>query len=192
MKHKSLLSYLLYAFALLLFFVGLLNSARNDTDESETKSTLRPYYSLDDIQPPPKIETFKPVQWDHLIDPSLQGTPITYAEYNEHSYIITYSARLKSNNHVGDSWGYGVTYDGEYIPSGSVIEFKGTLPLTLKAYAKEFDSYTDYGSTRITVDSLDIGEKQKDEVTVTVRENKGRYSGNTAKWVFNITIERIS
>lgn len=188
MQRKPFISYVLYTFSILLFVVGLINSARNDTDESEKESVTSSYHLYLDIQPPPKFETFEPVK----LTPLPIVTSPSSAEYKEHSYIITYSARLKSNNHVGDSWRYGITYDGEFISSGSVIEFKEGFPLTIQAFAKEIDSYNDYGSARVTFESLAVGKKQSKEVIVTVRENRGRYAGNTAQWSFNITIERIS
>lgn len=192
MKFKPSLSSVLHAFIVSLFLVLLTLSAFEDTDENETESTSYPYYLFEDIQPPPEFVPIEPITWEHLIDPSYTGTFAPTVEYKEHSYIITYSARLKSNNHVGDSWTYGLTYEGENIESGSIVECVGAPNLIVRAYAKEFDDYNDYGSTQVTFITLNIGEKQKREVTVTVRENKGRYKGNTAKWSFDITVERIS
>ena len=181
MKNKPSLSLVLYALFVLLFLALLISAALND-DGSETKSIPKPYYAYYDVQPPelPTVETF-------------QFETIDLSEWQkERSYIITYSARLESNNHVGDSWGYGLKYDDEYIESGSTIKHIGIFPLSVRAYATEFDDYNDYGSTYVTFRSLDVGEKQSKEVTVTVSENKGRYAGNTAQWGFYITVERIS
>ncbi len=107
-------------------------------------------------------------------------------------FVVTYSARLSSNNHVGNNWSHGLKYKDEYIESGATIKSTAQNSLSVTAFAREKDTYSDYGSTKVTFESLDIGEKQSKEIKVTVRENRGRYSGNTAKWAFTITVERIS
>ena len=108
------------------------------------------------------------------------------------TYTISYTARLSYNNHVGNSWGYGIEYFGERIESGISIEASKLMPLSFTAYATEFDSYNDHGYASVRFESFDIGETQTKEVTVTVRENRGRYSGNTAGWTFTITVERTA
>lgn len=112
--------------------------------------------------------------------------------YEDKTYTVSYTAYLSYNAHVGNSWGYGLKYDGEYIESGSSVVKSDIVNLSVTAYAVEFDEHNDYGSASVYFDSLDVGEKQTKEVTVTVRENRGRYSGNTAGWIFKITIERTS
>ena len=108
-------------------------------------------------------------------------------------YMITYSARLSYNNHVGNSWGYGLEYYGEYIESGSQVSCaKIAKGIIVTVYAIEYDNVTDYGQAYASFDSLDVGEKETKEVAVIVRENRGRYAGSTAQWIFEITVERIS
>ena len=143
------------------------------------------YYSYTDIQPPPKIPTFEFETFDLGIWEKERE--------KEKTYMITYSALLSCNNNVGNSWGYGLKYGGEYIESGCYVACNGiSRGIYVTAYAIEYDNYNDYGSTYVSFDSLNVGEKRSKEVAVTVRENRGRYSGNTAQWVFQITVERIS
>ena len=112
--------------------------------------------------------------------------------YEDKTYTVSYTAYLSYNSHVGNSWAYGLKYDGECVESGSSVVKSGIFNLSVTAYAVEFDEHNDYGSASVYFDSLDVGEKQTKEVTVTVREDRGRYSGNTAGWIFEITIERTS
>jgi len=63
--------------------------------------------------------------------------------------------------------------------------------LTIIAYAYESDSVPDMGSGRITIPVSELKKgKNTYTVEVTVRENRGRYSGNTAKWQFTINITK--
>ena len=148
---------------------------------NETNSPKKHNYLYEDIQPPPEIPTF-------------EAHTINLDEWEgEKTYTITYSAWLAYNNHVGDYWGYGLEYNGVYIESGSCVACpKIQRGIYITAYAFESDEITDYGSAYVCFDSLDVGEEQTKEVTVTVRENRGRYSGNTAQWVFEITVKRLS
>ena len=112
--------------------------------------------------------------------------------FKDATFVVTYSARLVKNNSVGNDWERGLKYNGETISSGSRITQEANDGLSLTAFAIEYDSWNDRGSTNITFDCLEVGEKKTKQVSVIVRENKGRYTGNTAKWTFDITVERIS
>lgn len=110
----------------------------------------------------------------------------------EKAYIITYSATITSNNSVGDSWSYGVLFGESEIMSGSRVTAMLTEGLSLTAYACEYDDgSSDYGSRTVTFSDMKIGEEETLEVTVSVREDGGRYRGNRAEWKFEITCKRI-
>jgi hypothetical protein len=96
------------------------------------------------------------------------------------------------NNNVGNDWGGGVKFNGNYIPSGSTFSIQSIFAIQFSVYVTEYDSYNDYGSSTISFDHLNVGETQTKNVYVTVTENRGKYTGNTAKWCFTITIKRIS
>lgn len=143
--------------------------------------------SYKEVQPPPEFKPLETIDFDQL---RLDLEKI----FEEKTYVITYSAWIAYNNHVGNSWGYGLSYDGEYVESGSQITFDDVSSSlqNIKVYAVEYDSLNDYGSAYVSFDSLNVGEKQTKSVAVFVSENRGRYSGNTAKWNFEITVERTS
>ena len=144
---------------------------------SESSSNKKDYGS---IQPPATPPTFEAETLD------LEKWK------GESTYMITYSARMSYNNHVGNSWGYGLEYNGEFIESGSYVSCAKIANIVVAVYAMEYDSVTDYGEAYVSFDSIDVGKKKTKEATVTVRENRGRYAGNTAQWIFEITVERIS
>lgn len=153
------------------------------------------YYPYQDIKPPPKIEIPKIPDYslDLDFDKILGGNNTSTSKWDSDSvFVITYYTSLSYNNSVGNEWGYGVKYNGEYVESGSRVEVSDTLLVDITAYVVEFDSYNDYSSKTVSFKPLCIGEKNSKEVTITVRENNGRYTGNTAQWVFEIIIERIS
>ena len=148
--------------------------------------------------------TNKPIQTTSqtLATPSWPSTQATFDESSlrdifdqiesTHTYIITYSVNLEYNNSVGNEWDYGIIYNNEYIESSSVIIIKDNpTKIELVAFATELDDWNDCGTTTITFDALSVGEKQTGWATVIVKENNGRYEGNTAEWYFDIMIERI-
>ena len=111
---------------------------------------------------------------------------------NYKTYEVTYSARCTQNDSVGGEWDCGIKYNGEVVESGSYITVSNRR-CRITAFATEFDSSrNDYGTKNISFGLLDVGEVKAKTFTVTVRENGGRYSGNTAKWDFVVTVRRIS
>lgn len=143
--------------------------------------------SKEEYSPPPDLQAL-----EEDIAQSLEDLENFEIVLEDASYEITYTAKLKQNNSVGDDWGYGIKHNDEIIKSGDCVTQWSILRLEVTAFAIEYDSYNDRGSANVTFDSLEVGETQTKEVTVIVRENRGRYSGNTAKWSFEITVERIS
>jgi hypothetical protein len=110
-----------------------------------------------------------------------------------HVYVVSYSTDLRYNNSVGTDWRCGILYNDEYIESSSKIVITDSpTEIKLVAFATEFDDWTDYGSTPVVFNALNIGQQQSMWATVIVRENNGRYTGNTAEWYLEITIERIT
>lgn len=158
--------------------------------ESKTKSNNHTQINESFVEPPPKPD-FEALQMDWA--EWEKEWELAFEQINSrHTYVITYSVELQYNHSVGNEWDYGLSYNNSYIRSGSkIIVPDSPATVTLTAFANESDVYTDYGSTLITFDSLEIGQKQSKWATVIVRENNGRYTGNTAKWYFEITIERV-
>lgn len=102
------------------------------------------------------------------------------------------SATLQSNNHVGNEWSCSAKVNGKKIEEGKSISLKCAKgsKITLAAAATENDKIPDTGSSSktIKVSTLKAGEAAKYPVKVVVKENRGRYSGNTATWVFNFVV----
>ena len=109
------------------------------------------------------------------------------------------NATLLNNNNVGQNWTNGLYIDingnitnvtnlnYEYnvnVPANAIVE--------IVAWAKENDKYPDFGSATLRLTTLDInpGKIINYDSVVTVRENRGRYSGNTAQWRFTYSVER--
>ena len=157
-------------------------STQNDSSKGSDSSSIRPPSQYQPKPQPPEtptldfdIETF---DWSDL--------------FSEHTYVITYYTELEYNNSVGDEWRKGVIYNGEKITNSSrIVVDESTTEIEIVAYATELDKWNDYGEALVTFDALEKGQKQTKWVTFIVREDEGRYAGNTAKWYFEITIERI-
>ena len=109
------------------------------------------------------------------------------------SYIITFSARIMNNNSVGNEWSKGAKFDNNEISSGDTISAELSKGPVIIVFASEADkSADDYGSKTVEFSNILIGEEETKIVTVTVIENDGRYSGNSAQWEFTITCKRVA
>lgn len=191
---KDTFETLMYVFIIFCIFIGIICFAMipdtNDApenilsskDEKISVSTYKQY-----ISPPETLELQLPEVPEFTLN-EIQQEEI-------HEYRITYCANLIYNESVGNSWGYGINYNGSHVSSGSTVSVK-VSPFSdtwsIKASATEYDNYNDNGSTTVMLPILNVQETHYEEVIVTVRENRGRYSGNSAQWKFFVTIERIS
>ena len=104
------------------------------------------------------------------------------------------SANLIQNNSVGNNWTFEAKINGAKIKQGKKINIKATLndKISFSASAKEHDFIPDIGNGSISVNIKDLNLPQKNAypIDVTVAENKGMYSGNTAMWKFNFSVTR--
>ncbi|WP_028543602.1 hypothetical protein [Paenibacillus taiwanensis] len=102
------------------------------------------------------------------------------------------SAELVENDHVGNEWATGASVNGKTIKEGEslVLAVKANGSISLKANAEEQDKYPDKGTTSQSVKVSSITAKASEKVlNVTVTENRGRYSGNKAKWKFIFSVK---
>ncbi len=97
---------------------------------------------------------------------------------------------LVYNNHVGNQWNCRVSVKGKTIHSGGSCTVSSTGGITIVSKVTENDSYPDSNHTSKYV-KLSVGKTLKYTNTVVVTENRGRYSGETAKWKFSYTVKRI-
>lgn len=99
--------------------------------------------------------------------------------YTHSVYEITIDATVVSNDSVGNDWRYVYTCDGQQVKSGHQMTVPYGTAETVEIYvtAIESDTWDDKGFGSLYVDLEDGFQKY---TIVTVRENKGRYVGNTA------------
>ena len=112
--------------------------------------------------------------------------------------VILEGVQLVYNNSVGNDWGLRLEVTGERVQFSRCglpqTVWTGTLTesttLTITAIAVEDDKYPDVGSTSATF-SIDCSSLPLQTATleVLVREDRGRYAGNTALWKFQVMVE---
>lgn len=111
------------------------------------------------------------------------------------------SATLVQNNSVGNEWSYVVrVLSGEEYANEERLQLRGnvrlsidtTQPVRLDVLVIEDEKYPDVGRAAHDLDlsTLEPSEPTWIEIPVTVSEDRGRYSGNTAQWVFTVVIVR--
>lgn len=108
-------------------------------------------------------------------------------------FVVTYSARLISNSHVGDNWSYGMKNNDVNFDSNSTVTLSVAMNRgpKLTIYGLENDSNDDFSQKDITFSCLNIGQKETITDQIVIVENEGRYTGHKAYMEFTITIERI-
>ena len=117
-----------------------------------------------------------------------------YSASNTKVKVTLQSVTCIENNHVGNDWGYGATVNKKAIYEGQTVEISTTPTgkITIVSMAEEDDSYPDYGSKTLTVSVSKLKANKSYNYTskVTVIENRGRYSGNSAVWKFTYVIKK--
>ena len=104
------------------------------------------------------------------------------------TYTLTCTATMIYNNNVGDQWGYYTTVNGyDFSKKHTFVEEVG-ITLRIEATVYESDSVTDWGSTFF---DLVMTDGYTTSVEITVRENRGTYAGNKAKWRMTYTVTEV-
>ncbi|BCG58445.1 hypothetical protein [Paenibacillus sp. URB8-2] len=107
-------------------------------------------------------------------------------------FKVTYvSAELVENEHVGNEWWWGGYVNGKELEEGSSVTVSATGSIKLRAEAQEQDKYPEDGFDTVTVKLSSLKSSINKTLNVTVTENRGRYSGNTATWRFVFKIEKL-
>ncbi|AIQ63832.1 hypothetical protein PSTEL_12780 [Paenibacillus stellifer] len=103
------------------------------------------------------------------------------------------SATLVENNHVGNEWWWGGYVNGKELEEGSsvTLDVSSAGTIKLQAEAQELDKIPEEGSKSATVKVSSITSAVTKSLNVTVVENRGRYSGNTATWKFEFKVEKV-
>ncbi|WP_394234126.1 hypothetical protein [Niallia oryzisoli] len=101
---------------------------------------------------------------------------------------------LLSNQSVGDSWETGLKVNEHKLQVGNTLVLESFIDeeITFNAGAVEHDNIPDVGTSNylLKVSDLNLAEENLLEMDVSVKENRGRYSGNYARFEFLISIKR--
>lgn len=106
------------------------------------------------------------------------------------SFTVGTNVRREYNNHVGNEWSYQFGIDGYQVRSGNKWTIKWGNGIKFTAIAIEDDKIPDVGRTDqwYTPKKEDFKTGFTLENTVIVYENRGRYAGNSAKYIMTLTM----
>jgi hypothetical protein len=116
-------------------------------------------------------------------------------EFNSrYSLSVKETQHLVYNNSIGNDWDTATMVNNKYVPlSGKEnLDVSSNSVLELEAEARENDTYPDigYNEKSFSVSRLNNYQPYTFNIDVTVQEDRGRYSGNTAIWRFHFTLQR--
>ena len=120
-----------------------------------------------------------------------QTPTIPEGDYDYGIYQLTFTEKKISNNFVGNDWSFTYTHNGQNIKSGYTI----TQSLEIFTFqsidveVRENDKIDDVGTGTLAVAICEVGSG-KTEVTVT--ENAGAFTGNTAVWEISCEVKLVS
>ncbi|KQN96095.1 hypothetical protein [Paenibacillus sp. Leaf72] len=102
------------------------------------------------------------------------------------------SEDLVSNDSVGNEWETQVLINGKAVAAGDSIKLtlKPSELVKLEATAIEQDKIPDVGTANKSFKASTVTSGKKHTLDVKVVENRGRYSGNAAKWKFVFQVEK--
>ena len=115
----------------------------------------------------------------------LQSAKNDLSEYVTNVYRINMSARIQNNNHVGNEWSYERYCNDEAVHDGFEVSGEPGSSLLVGMKIIERDNSPDEGSENVYI-TLDDGYQTSFDITVI--ENRGRYSGNTATFTVTVTV----
>ena len=104
-------------------------------------------------------------------------------------YMVTCTATMIYNNNVGDQWGYYTTINDYDFSKKYTFEEEVGITIQAEANVYENDEVTDWGSLFF---DLVMTDGYTTSVEVVVRENRGTYAGNKAKWKMTYTVTEVT
>lgn len=124
---------------------------------------------------------------------AISAQPSMAAGKTEKIKVTFVSADLVENNHVGNEWWWGGFVEGKELAVGDsvTLNVSTTGSIKLHAEAQEQDKIPDDGEATATLKVSSLKATQNKSLSVTVVENRGRYSGNTATWKFVFKIVKV-
>ena len=108
--------------------------------------------------------------------------------------IICEEPLLEYNDHVGNEWGFGVESNKVVHTFDDTILLPFAGKSKIRFFVQEIDTYTEEVSQWLEIDPsiLEYGKTYTKRLEFEVRENMGRYAGNTAKWVLQFRYQKIN
>jgi len=103
--------------------------------------------------------------------------------------MVTCTATMIYNNNVGDQWGYYTTINDYDFSKKYTFEEEVGITIQAEANVYENDEVTDWGSLFF---DLVMTDGYTTSVEVVVRENRGTYAGNKAKWKMTYTVTEVT
>ena len=103
-------------------------------------------------------------------------------------YRVYYEFELLHNDSVGREWDKEIEADGSPLGYGELFPAEGFSYTHISVTITENDKYPDIGRGKI---ELPIENGAVASTHITVRENRGRYSGNTAEWEVTAFCEAV-
>lgn len=107
------------------------------------------------------------------------------------TFTVGTSISREYNNHVGNEWSYQFGIDGYQVRQGDRLVVKWGSGINFTTIAVEDDKVPDVGRTDqwYTPKKEDFKTGFTLENTVIVYENRGRYAGNSAKYIMTLTMK---
>lgn len=114
----------------------------------------------------------------------ITGTYAITVDVSPQKFRVSASISIKSNDHVGNKWTTGFTFNSETLRSGGTVSIMPGETFTAGGWAQDNDSRPDFGSywERLTLTEEMCQSGFTVEGDADVYENSGRYSGNCAVW----------
>lgn len=106
-------------------------------------------------------------------------------EYAVNVYRVNIQANMVSNNSVGNDWSYERYYNNESVHNGFEVTGEAGSSVTVGMEITERDKSPDsgYGTAEITLE-----DGYSTSFDIMVREDKGRYAGNTAEFAVTVNV----
>ena len=125
-------------------------------------------------------------------EPSEYNKP--YPKEHQKFLVTIYDTILDYNNSVGNDWSITVYVNNTVVDSDGVILYTSEEDrIDIVAECTEWDSIPDIGenSSYVIIERSDFEYGFSVDVPVVITENRGRYSGNTAKWTITLNFKPI-
>ncbi len=97
------------------------------------------------------------------------------------------------NDHVGNEWAYGFQCNEKMYDWDKPFSIPLSMASSLSFILQEQDEYTDQASQLIPIDpaKMEFNKSYTKTLELIIKENRGRYAGNTAKWAVTVHMKKV-